>query len=83
MKQCSYHSLQFYVSCMVLCDISKAFDRVWHKGLLFKLNQNGIEGALLEWLSSYLSNRKQCVILNSSFSEIKDVLAGVPQGSAP
>ena len=36
---------------------------------------------MLEWLSSYLSNRKQCVVLNSSFSEIKDVLAGVPQGS--
>ena len=51
------------------------------KILLFKLKQNGIEGALLEWLSSYLSNRKQCVVLNSSFSKIKDVLAGVPQGS--
>ena len=36
------------ISCMVFCDISKAFDRVWHKGLLFKLKQNGIEGALLE-----------------------------------
>ena len=69
------------ISCMVFCDISKAFDRVWHKGLLFKLKQNGIEGALLEWLSSYFSNRKQYVVLNSSFSEIKYVLAGVPQGS--
>ncbi|MCG7878111.1 MAG: reverse transcriptase family protein [Candidatus Thiodiazotropha endolucinida] len=69
------------ISCMVFCDISKVFDRVWHKGLLFKLEQNGIEGALLDWLSSYLSNRKQCVALNSSFSENKDVLAGVPQGS--
>ena len=34
-------------SCIVLCDVSKAFDRVWHKGLLFKLNQNGIKGKLL------------------------------------
>ena len=33
-------------SCMVFCDISKAFDRVWHKGLIFKLKQNGIDGAL-------------------------------------
>ena len=31
-------------SCMVYCDISKAFDRVWHRGLLFKLRQNGITG---------------------------------------
>ena len=46
------------ISCMVFCDILKAFDRVWHNGLLFKFKQNGIEGALLEWLSSSLSNRK-------------------------
>ena len=38
-------------SCIVLCDVSKAFDRVWHKGLLFKLWQNGIEWKLLEWLN--------------------------------
>ena len=35
------------ISCMVFCDISKAVDHVWDKGLLFKLKQNGIEGALL------------------------------------
>ena len=34
-------------SCMVFCDISKAFDRVWPRGLLFKLKQNGIDGNLL------------------------------------
>ena len=33
--------------CMIFCDISKAFDRVWHNGLLFKLRQNGITGDLL------------------------------------
>lgn len=66
---------------MVFCDISKAFDRVWHRGLLFKLKQNGIEGEFLDWLSNYLSNRKQCVVLNASCSDTKDVLAGVPQGS--
>ena len=49
-------------SCIVFCDVSKAFDRVWHKGLLFKLRQNGIDGKLLEWLSSYLSQRKQKVL---------------------
>ena len=35
--------------CMVFCDISKAFDRVWHRGLVFKLNQLGISGSLLSW----------------------------------
>ena len=40
-------------SCMVFCDISKAFDRVWHKGLLFKLRQYGIDDGVLEWISSF------------------------------
>ena len=66
---------------MVFCDISKAFDRVWHKGLLFKLRQNGIEGNLLNWLSNYLSNRNQRVALQSAVSSLKPIKAGVPQGS--
>ena len=33
---------------IVFCDVSKADDRVWHKGLMFKIRQNGIEGKLLE-----------------------------------
>ena len=68
-------------SCIVFCDVSEAFDRVWHKGLLFKLRQNGIEGKLLEWLNSYLSQRKQKVGLKSCFSGLKSIFAGVPQGS--
>ena len=69
------------LSCMVFCDISKAFDRVWHKGLLFKLRQNGIEGNLLCWLSNYLSGRQQRVVLQSAVSSLKPISAGVPQGS--
>ena len=42
----------------VFLDISKAFDKVWHKGLLFKLSQNGISSNLLDLLSSFLSARK-------------------------
>ena len=68
-------------SCIVFCDVSKAFDRVWHKGLLFKLRQNGIEGKLLEWLNSYLGQRKQKVGLKSCFSCLKSIFAGMPQGS--
>ena len=68
-------------SCMVFCDISKAFDKVWHKGLLFKLRQNGIKGNLLAWISNYLSSRKQSVQINSASSSLLSVSAGVPQGS--
>ncbi len=44
----------------VFLDISKAFNKVWHKGLLYKLKQIGISGKLLKWIESYLSNRNQC-----------------------
>ena len=46
---------------MVLLDITRAFDRVWHKGLLFKLQRIGVEGTLLDWFSSYLNLRSQRV----------------------
>ena len=36
----------------ILCDVSKAFDRVWHKGSLYKLKHNGIDDTLLQWLAS-------------------------------
>ena len=47
----------------VFCDISKAFDRVWHKGLLHELSSVGFKCKVLDWLSSYLSERKQRVFL--------------------
>ena len=60
---------------------SKAFDKVWHEGLIFKLNQNGIKGNLLKTLKYFLSNRKQRVVLNGTESPWETILAGVPQGS--
>ena len=65
----------------IFLDISKAFDKVWHDGLIFKLRQNGISGNMLRLLESYLSNRKQRVVLNGHFSEYYPIEAGVPQGS--
>ena len=65
----------------VFLDISKAFDKVWHKGLLYKLEQNGIKGPLLNILANFLRSRKQRVVLNGQHSSWSDILAGVPQGS--
>jgi len=65
----------------VFLDISKAFDRVWHDGLLFKLEKLGIGGVLLQWFRSYLSGRKQRVVIEGSQSSWKEIKAGVPQGS--
>ena len=66
---------------MFFCDVSKAFDRVWHKGLKFKLKPLGLEGELLQWVSDYLSDRKQKVVIRNCLSSLKAVNAGVPQGS--
>ena len=52
----------------VFLDISKAFDKVWLDGVIFKLEQNGISGDMLNILIDYLSNRKHRVVLNGQFS---------------
>ena len=66
---------------IVFCDISKAFDRVWHTGLLAKLSKIGITGNLLNWFQDYLTERKQRVVINGQASEWGTIEAGVPQGS--
>ena len=65
----------------VFCDIAKACDRVWHKGLIHKLRNAGFAGKILEWFSDYLSNRRQRVVSNGNASGFKCISAGVPQGS--
>ena len=62
-------------------DISKAFDRVWHAGLLHKLKPYGISGQILSLISSFLSNRQLRVVLDRKSSKEDPVNAGVPQGS--
>jgi hypothetical protein len=66
---------------IVFLDISKAFDRVWHKGLLAKLKAAGISGKLLRWVTNYLKDRLQRVGINGRFSTWGKIKAGVPQGS--
>ena len=65
----------------VFLDKSKAFDPVWHEGLICKLSRNGVSGKLLMLLTSFLSNRKQRSILNGRTSKWGSIKAGVPQGS--
>ena len=54
---------------------------MWHEGLIFKLEQNGISGSLLNLFKNYLQKRKQRVVLNGSASSFFEIESGVPQGS--
>ena len=64
---------------VVFLDISKAFDKVWHKGLIYKLKQNRVAGNLLNTVTDFLKDRKQRVLLNGQNSTWVNVEAGVPQ----
>ena len=66
---------------VVFLDMSKAFDKVWHKGIVHKLKCKGVSGSLLMWFESYLEGRRQRVVIDGSFSDYQPVKAGVPQGS--
>ena len=66
---------------IIFFDISKAFDRVWHDGLIYKLKHLGINGNLLSFFKDYLDNRQQRVLIKGEYSEWGAVKAGVPQGS--
>ena len=65
----------------VFLDISKAFDTVWHEGLIYKIKSIGISGPLLKLIESFLSNRYQRVLLNGQSSTWFVIIAGILQGS--
>ena len=65
----------------VFLDVSAAFDAVWHKGLLAKLEQINISGTALQLFSNYLSNRHSVTVIDGHKSTELPLLAGVPQGS--
>ena len=66
---------------VAILDFSKAFDTVPHAGLLGKLEHYGIDSKILLWITNFLNNRKQRVVVDGSFSNYADVESGVPQGT--
>ena len=65
----------------IYCDFMKAFDKVPHKRLIYKLDKYGIKGNILGWIHSFLNGRTQKVNINGSFSTAAPVSSGIPQGS--
>jgi hypothetical protein len=65
----------------IYTDLSKAFDKINHNILLHKLGCFGFHGNLLAWLSSYIRNRLQAVVINNCVSGFGVCSSGVPQGS--
>ena len=68
-------------TCLVFLDQSKAFDRIHHESLTYKMRRMGIEGTLLNLLNNYLCNRQSRVVMDGSKSKWYHLTAGVPQGS--
>lgn len=75
----SFHLKQH--SLAIFLDIEKAFDKVWHDGLIYKLHLVGIPIYLINIIQNFLSNRTFIVKYNNSFSQKFNISAGVPQGS--
>lgn len=69
-----------FIDCAYI-DFKKAFDMVPIPCLISKLKSYGIKGCLLNWISNFLTDRKQAVKINDEISEFKSVSRGVPQGT--
>ncbi len=65
----------------VLLDFSSAFDELDHKLLLEQFKYYTFTSQTVHWFKSYLTNRRHCVFYNRSYSEVKELQCGVPQGS--
>ena len=68
-------------SDVVILDFAKAFDKINYSLLIHKLKHYGVTGPVLAWLQSFLSGRRQAVVVDSCTSDWISVCSGVPQGS--
>jgi hypothetical protein len=66
---------------LIALDLKKAFDRVWHQGLVEKLRAYGFAGKILKWINDFLRDRFQKVVVEGEGSRERPVTSGVPQGS--
>ena len=66
---------------VVFLDLSKAFDKVWHDGHLYKLRHTGTCGKYFGLIESFLSDRFHRVLLNGQTSKLSQIKAGVQEGS--
>ena len=78
--QCS-RTLNKGLILAIFLDFAKAFNKVPHKKLRHKLMSYGIQGSVLNWISDFLSNRTQKVLVGGQTSDATSVLSGVPQGT--
>lgn len=73
--------LNNHVLIVLFLDFAKAFDAVWHVGLVYKLSKMGVKGKMLRWIEEYLRNRKFRVLFEGVYSTERKMNCGVPQGS--
>ena len=66
---------------VIYLDIQKAFDKVTHQRLIFRLKSHGMGNSIINWIEQWLTDRKQRVDVDGEVSSWKSVLSGVPQGS--
>jgi hypothetical protein len=59
---------------LIFLDFAKAFDKVWHRGLIFKLEALGFNGEILKWIESFLTGKRQRVVIGEITSEWKNVI---------
>ena len=77
---CSVLDKHYDIAC-VFFDFKKAFDSVPHQKMMEKLSQLDLPPSILSWLCSYLSGRRQFVLVNGENSKSTLICSGVPQGS--
>ena len=68
-----------FSNIIIILDFSKAFDKVSHSLLLSKLHGMGVAGSVHKWISAFLTNRMQQIVVNGEFSSEALVTSGMPQ----